>query len=228
MNDAVSKPPHIFNYQLQRLMIGLVALALPILVMCLGCNDLTSISASYHTPSRDIFVACLSAVGLLMIPYQGKDGSSKQEFWLAKVGGVAAIVVAFLPTDCPEKGDYVYSCLVNVACNSANQTVHLTAAVFVFGSLSWLCVIFRKRALDKFDKTGSKFAKYRARIYELCIAGIVVGAVISGLYNAGIEVLGQSSFFWGEAIMLFAFSFAWLTASKIILPDGVRPRFLPG
>ena len=227
MSDMSNLRPHAFNYQLQRLMIGVVSFALPLLVIFIACNDLTSISASYHTESRDIFVASLAAVGLLMIPYQGKSGEAKSEFWLSKVGGVAAIVVAFVPTACPGVGDPTFACLMDSACSRANETVHLGAAIGVFGSLLWLCLVFRKRALEKFKKENYRTAWVRSHIYEACIAGIVIGAVLVGLYKMDIKLLGETSFFWGEAIMLFSFSIAWLTASKIIIPDEKRPTLLP-
>jgi heme A synthase len=208
-------------------MIGAVSFALPVLVMIIGCRDLTSISASYHTASRDLFVASLAAVGMLMIPYQGKSGSDKTEYWASKIGGVAAIVVAFVPTACPGTNVPTFSCLVETACDNANETVHISAAIVVFASLFWLCLIFRKRAFDKFKANNYMTARVRAHIYELCMAGILLGALLVGLYKAGIKSLGDTALFWGEAIMLFSFSIAWLTASKIIIWDGKRPTLLP-
>ena len=116
---------------------------------------------------------------------------------------------------------------MDTACGKANETVHLGAAVLVFGSLLWLCLIFRKRALEKFEKTQFTTAWIRSHIYEGCIGGIVIGALLVGLYKIDVKVLGETSFFWGEALMLFAFSIAWLTASKIIIPDAKRPTLLP-
>lgn len=219
--------PHAFNYQLQRLMIGLVALSLPIIVMIFGCNDLTSISSSYHSESRDIFVACLAAVGLLMIPYQGKSGEATDEYWVSKIGGVAAIVVALVPTSCPEQDEPSFACLVGSACGAANQPVHIMAAVVVFASLFWLCIIFRKRALDKFKSNKYTNARVRKHIYELCMIGILLGTVLVGLDMLGFEVLGATTVFWGEAIMLFSFAIAWMTASQMIIADKQRPSILP-
>lgn len=219
--------PHAFNYQLQRLMIGVVAFALPVLVMTIGCDDLTSISASYHTASRDVFVAGLASVGLLMIPYQGRSGEDAVEFWLSKVGGVSAIVVAFVPTSCSKIGEPTISCLVDVACSNANRPFHLLASGTVFACLFGLCLIFRRRAFDKYHRDHYLTARVRAHIYEICMLGIVVGAVLIGLEVVGVKLVGNTTVFWGEAIMLFSFSIAWLTASKILIWDGDRPSILP-
>lgn len=227
MSSKTNVRPHAFNYQLQRLMIGAVSFALPVLVMIIGCGDLTSISASYHTASRDLFVASLAAVGLLMIPYQGHSGRDKTEYWASKIGGVAAVVVAFVPTACPGINDPTFTCLVETACDNANGAVHIGATIVVFASLFWLCLIFRKRAFDKFRVKNYMTARVRAHIYELCMAGIFLGALLIGLYKGGGKLLGDTTVFWGEAIMLFSFSIAWLTASKIIIWDGKRPTLLP-
>lgn len=219
--------PHAFNYQLQRLMIGVVSFMLPLIVLIVSCTDLPSISASYHTLSRDIFVVCLAGVGLLMIPYQGKRGSNMTEFILAKVGGIGALVVAFVPTKCPSHDQPQFDCLLKEACSRANEPLHIGAAILVFGSLFLLCRIFKKRAYDKYHEDKFKTAKIRSHIYMACMAAILFGAGLIALYMFDLKIFGPMMFFWGEAIMLFAFSIAWLTASKLIIWDGKRPSFLP-
>lgn len=211
---------HPFNYQYQRFMIGFVALCLPLFVMIFGCNDLLSLSFSYHSYARDIFVGCLMAVGALMIPYQGRDGSNRWEFWLAKFGGVSAILVGLIPMDCyPEIGGgwkQPFECFVAYACDEGtNGKVHLWASIGVFVSLFILCLIFRRNALGKKTLTGN----IRAKIYVVCMAGIASGAVLAGFYRLGFELLGVRTVFWAESIMLFAFSIAWLTASKMIIRE---------
>lgn len=216
--------PHAFNYQYQRLMIGVSAFLLPVLVMIVGCDDLPSISASYHTHARDIFVGCLVAVGALMIPYQGEKGENTSEYWAAKVGGFSASVVALVPTACPTDSEEAYKCFLNFECSRANETVHLTFAAIVFISLFVLCVVFRNRAKKKHTGNSQK----RAHIYLACMIGIVVGFILIALYKFNIKLLGDTTFFWAEAIMLFSFSLAWLTASKLIfLWDGERRKILP-
>lgn len=226
MTSENSLPQHVFNYQLQRLMIGVVSLALPLVVIFFGCSDLTSISASYHTASRDLFVASLAGVGLLMIPYQGKNGESKTEYWASKTGGVAALLVAFVPTSCPGNNESTYKCLITTACENANILLHFAAAFVVFASLFWLCFIFRKRAYEKYRDQKFMTALVRAHIYEICMVVMLVGALLIGLSYLGYSY-EETGIFWGEAIMLFSFSIAWLTASKIIICDGNRQTLLP-
>ena len=95
----------------------------------------------------------------------------------------------------------------------------------VFAILFWLCLIFRKRALEKYRGKYYITARVRAHIYELCMTGIFFGALLIGLCGVDGNLFGDTTFFWGEAIMLFSFSIAWLTASKIIIWDGNALRF---
>jgi hypothetical protein len=209
-------------------MIGLVAALLPFLVIAWGCAGLTSISVSYHSTARDIFVANLAAVGALMLPYQGERGDDWVEFLAAKLGGVACILVALVPTRCPGPKDPTFACLIPAACRAAVEPVHLAAAVIVFSCLFVLCSRFRKRALAKNRTEPTKARRWRARMYAMCMGGIVVGALIVVAQKLGIDVLGGATLFWAEALMLAAFSIAWLTASQLVfLWDGERPALLP-
>lgn len=81
-------------------------LAMPILVLLLGIAVVTrtaqtgcwqpSISASYYTPLRSLFVAVLCAIGTCLIVYRAGDD---RENGLLNVSGFMAFVVAFEPTE---------------------------------------------------------------------------------------------------------------------------------
>ncbi len=218
--------PHAFNYQLQRLLIGVFGLILPTFLLLRSCSDLISISHAYHSLARDMLVAVLASTGALMLPYQGAKGEDRLEFWTAKVCGVCSIIVALFPASCPLLGERTFSCFRDDVCDFTNQPVHFGAATLLFLGLLILCWIFRKRAKNKTDKSK---AKLRARIYELCMAGIIAGFALLGLDYAGIHLLGPSTFLWAEALMLASFSLAWLTASQLVfLWDGSRPILFPG
>ena len=64
---------------------------------------LTSVSASYHTGMRDVFVGSMWAIGVFLIFYQGPDrhDEKKGDDRLGTVAGLAAIAVAVLPTRPP-------------------------------------------------------------------------------------------------------------------------------
>ena len=219
-NPIQTSQAHPFNYQYQRFMIGFVALMLPILVAWFGCPDLTSLSFSYHSDVRDMFVVCIAAVGALMIPYQGRTGNNKWEFWVPKFGGICAIMVGYMPMDCISNGNggwiAPFDCFISSACGpTTNGMVHLMASIGVFLSLFILCIIFRHNAKGKHTFTGS----LRACIYEACMFGILVGAVLAGAERLGFPAFGERTIFWAETVMLVSFSIAWLTASKIIIRE---------
>ncbi|MFV1872610.1 MAG: DUF998 domain-containing protein [Oleiphilus sp.] len=216
---TTSPIPHAFNYQYQRLMIGLVALLLPVLVIIFGCDELSSLSISYHSTARDMFVANIYAVGALMIPYQGKNGQEPIEFWVPKIGGISAMLVGLVPMDCKldELGNIIqpFDCFIDVACNSTNGSIHLAASILVFVALFILCIIFRKHALEKNTPTS----RLRAHIYVGCMGGIILGVIISARIPWLMSLLGERYVYWAETIMLISFSIAWLTASKMIIRE---------
>lgn len=49
----------VFDYRALRLVMGLIAFALPIVASAVSSTQLTSISASYYTEARDVFVGLL-------------------------------------------------------------------------------------------------------------------------------------------------------------------------
>ena len=75
--EAYEDDKIVFNYQALRLLMGLIALALPIavsLTAILGTpsvSDLPSISYSYHTGARNVFVGALFIVGAFLWAYNG-------------------------------------------------------------------------------------------------------------------------------------------------------------
>lgn len=218
--------PHAFNYQIQRLLIGIFGLILPLFLLLRSCQDLISISHAYHSLARDILVAVMASTGALMIPYQGAKGESRIEFWAAKLAGLSSIIVALYPASCPLLGERTFSCIREDMCDFTNQPVHFIAATVVFICLFILCWVFRKRAKSK---VGNRHSNKRAHIYELCMAGILAGFALLILDYQDIHLLGAQTFFWAEALMLGSFSLAWLTASQLIfLFDGKRPKLLPG
>src|SRR6476620_1086622 len=56
---------------------------------------LNSISASYHTRMRDIFVGTLVSVGVFLFCYRGPD---KQDNWLTNIAGLCALGIALIAT----------------------------------------------------------------------------------------------------------------------------------
>ena len=190
----------IFDYKALRLMVGIIALTLPVLVTLVAGQEIASVSASYHTDARNYFVGLLFVVGALMLAY---NGHSSLEALASKVGATSAIVVALIPTDefCGE--------------STRASTIHLAAAVLLFLILAWFCFgPFRKNTKGQPGKKGR-----RAKFYFVCgsvmIVSMAVGVIGKFVWSCE-ELVTLNLTYWVEAIALGAFGVAWIVAGKII------------
>jgi hypothetical protein len=190
----------IFDYKALRLMLGIIALALPFLVTAIAKMPLPSISASYFTGARDTFVGLLFVVGGLMLAY---NGHTSLEAFAAKIAATCALLVALFPTA--------------KACGDLSQTasIHAAAAVLLFSILAWFCFVpFRKNTKGKGGKKGR-----RAKLYFACgsviVASMALG-LISKLFFSCEKVASLDLIYWVEAISLGAFGVAWIVAGKVI------------
>ncbi|MBX3298858.1 MAG: hypothetical protein KF736_05270 [Acidobacteria bacterium] len=214
-----------FDYRLLRLLIGLVAFFLPILVEVRSPTFLESISSSYWTDARDIFVGMLFMITALMLGYNGTrndlrsgDEPSKSEKngikailkttfsekWMSKIAAIGAVGVALFPTD-------EYACTTSVT-----SSIHYASAALVFGVIAYFCLFpFRSNAVRK----DTPKARRRAIIYVICGAVILLSMI--GAFAAP-RVLGcLPSAAWGttflfEWIALWSFGIAWVVAGKVL------------
>lgn len=69
MNTSKESP--LFDSHTLRRIVGIMAFALPLVTRSISSGPLTSISASYHTEARDIFVGALAVIGAVLMAYQG-------------------------------------------------------------------------------------------------------------------------------------------------------------
>ncbi|MBI5714957.1 MAG: hypothetical protein HZC38_16275 [Chloroflexi bacterium] len=70
-SDATGQQP-VFEYRTLRLLVGSLTFLLPALMLIFSSfTPLTSISVSYHTNARNIFVGSLFMIGALLVAYQG-------------------------------------------------------------------------------------------------------------------------------------------------------------
>lgn len=199
---ATQNPTTVFDYRALRLLVGCIALALPFIVNLMSSSPLSSISASYYTEARDIFVGMLFVVGAFLWAY---NGHSTKEAGASKIAALAAIVVALFPTSCD-------TCKTNL-----KSIIHYGAAVILFAILQYFCFgPFRK---DTKGQTGKK--GLRGRIYFIC------GSIMLGcLFSAGASEMALSTetiiafkiTYWAEAIALGAFGVAWIVAGKFFSP----------
>ena len=195
------KTPPTFDYKAQRLMLGIIAFVLPILVTAVARESLPSISASYFTEARNWFVGLLFIVGGWMFTY---NGHTSGESIASKVGALAAVAVAVFPTS-------------EATCSSStlSSTIHTTAAVFMFVILAYFCFgPVRERTKGQGGKKGR-----RAKLYFAC-GSIISLSMLVGLIGAvflDCETTTRIELtYWVETFALSAFGVAWIVSGKAI------------
>lgn len=210
---STSKPTEqrpMFSSDTIRFLVGVIAFMLPVLAWIVSPFALLpSISASYYTAVRDIFVGLLFVLGAFLFTYKGH---SSQESWMANLAALAAIVAAVFPTSCD-------TCPSNIV-----STIHFFAGAIMFLVTAYFCLWpFKNAAKDKSTKDksskdeSSKEAGRRVKFYSFCGWAIIVClgilAAAGLILNAEIKRISAITFI-GEFIMLWLFSAAWMVAAK--------------
>jgi hypothetical protein len=218
-----------------RFFIGFIALLLPVVTPLVAWSPLASISASYYTNARDIFVGMSFMIGTLLWAYTGRPNTAPKtveesgvRVWIRTVlrvdrereqgavttaGAIAAVITALFPTACNNCGADPIS------------VIHYTAASILFAVTVYFCVfVLRDNAIARAKKKESQgFAPTkqmrRARFYVFCGVGIIIcllSAVVAQFYTEPVAD-GQWGFTYvAETVSLLVFGTAWLIASKIL------------
>ena len=199
----------LINHKVMRIIVGVIALLLSPAVWLLagGEHELTSISISYWTDSRDIFVGSLIAVGFFLSAYNGAGEGRDWEYYLSKFACVFAISVALFPTtgfsdgNIPAKWIQVLAGLVGLL----PVSIHYVSSVFLFVCLIALMWFFSNRAMQK-GKPG--------RAYFYRGVSILMGAGIVAIYLIGKILDLRDTTFWVEYWGLSLFGLGWLVAGS--------------
>lgn len=192
----------VFDYRALRLLIGLIALALPFFVSLISSSPLASISASYYTEARDGFVGALFVVSAFLWAY---NGHSLNEAMASKIASLAAVSIAIFPTACD-------GCETDLI-----SSIHYGAAATLFVILAYFCFgPFRQNTKGKKGKTGR-----RSKIYYVCgwiMVGCIVFMLVTQITLPAETIKALSVTYWAELIALIAFGIAWIVAGKILPP----------
>jgi len=197
-----------------RLGVGLVGILLPILLIAgnwLAGDKVivpSSMSGSYYTSTRDLFVGSLCALGVFLIGYRHTKVQDRCT-WFA---GLCAIAVAFAPTaPTPPKTEAHW----------VNYLHHAAAGALIF-MLGLFCIVvftdFSKRAGNLAQwatQTQDSLRHHRlSGLYLLCGAIVFASgglALYTGLRPTAWST-GWPSLYCFEAIAVFAFGLAWVWA----------------
>src|ERR1051325_2361026 len=96
-------PPHSreIDHRTLKLIVGVIALTLPVLTSLFAKRPLESISAAYWEGdwSETIFIGFLFAIASFLLAY---NGLSRLQMVLSKVASIAALCVALFPCSCDD------------------------------------------------------------------------------------------------------------------------------
>lgn len=156
-----------------------------------------SMSGSYYTSTRDIFVGSLCALGVFLIAYRFNP---KQDL-ASTLAGFLALGVAFCPT-APSANATAGQQLVGA--------VHLGFAGLLLFTLAGFC--WAMGQAQEFTGDGNKTVRF------VCHAAgtlIPVFVVLAGLMSAAKIGVGMAftPLYLFEALSVWAFGFAWLVAA---------------
>jgi hypothetical protein len=205
--------------------IGFVAIVLPVAVTIGNAvidghvRLLGSVSGAYYTGMRDVFVGSMAAIGIFLLIYR----HAKIDDVLSNLGGVSALAVALFPakeinTDIPQTEKII-------------GIVHLAASTLMFLIMAIFCFFVFTRPdvrMDKSDLPQSK--RVRNRLYVLSgwvlVLALAAGAAGS-MYLPHDLMVKIEPMFWGEAIAIWAFGFAWLVKGDTIVPSSAGEDIVP-
>lgn len=195
-----------------RTAVGVLGVALPPALLVWGMDHgvQSSISAYYYTAGRDWFVGTLWVIGVFLIFYQYRPQhpelarsnrrairSGRADAYLGKCAGVAAVLVALLPTTPP--AGLTQPPIIGAA--------HGAAAFVMFASLSLFPLLL-------FSQSGEK-----AGVYRLCGWLMLACLALIGVYALSPETLRQALVPWRpvllfEWVLVWAFGYSWFEKGR--------------
>ncbi|TPV94380.1 MAG: hypothetical protein B7733_15550 [Myxococcales bacterium FL481] len=210
--------------------VGLLGAALPVVVWAkwiivettlgpgtCGSDELpTSVSAYYHTCSRDLFVGILCTIAVFLFAYRGygrKPGEFLSDEVVAIVAGLCALNVAFFPAARAHEDVW----------GTAN-IVHYTSAAVMFTCLILFSVVIftRGRPEDKMSPHGVSGSPRWPVSFELAVKRVYVGCGVAMtaaiLFIVVYEVWFDGVAGWdrlrpvftGELVALISFGVSWI------------------
>lgn len=205
--------------RLLRFCVGFVAMMLPVVLLAGNAllrgrlTLLGSMSGSYYTGMRDVFVGSMCAIGVFLICYRYE----RPDDVVSTVAGCLAILVALFHTTPNDP-----TIQVNAAGTLVGR-VHLVAAAALFLLLGFFCVGLFTRTRPDGEPTLRK--RTRNRIYYACGFAIFAAVAIAAASNALPVAVRETvkPLYWCETVAVTAFGLAWFIKSgTLILKDGPR------
>ncbi|HEX3288221.1 MAG TPA: hypothetical protein VHT50_27005 [Mycobacterium sp.] len=150
-----------------------------------------SISAYYYTAARNVFVAALCCLGILMIVYKG---STDSEDVLLNLAGTLAFFVAFVPSSIPETPgcqQMVPTAAEKWDAIENNIGALIVALVIALGTVVFVYIV------DKDSRAQTSLWGNRLRV----LSAIVLAVFVAAFFLA--PELFEAAAHWTAAILIF-------------------------
>jgi hypothetical protein len=222
------------SYLLFRVAIGCIAVLFPLALIIIDGFFLQgafgkrgSLSAYYHSGTRDVFVGFLITIGVFLIAY--RVSAYHIDNWLSLLAGTAGVLVAMFPTDRPKSSGALSSItpLQEKLGEGAVAAVHYVAAAIFIALLCLMSVIFGIREGKRRSADRGKLPPSFWRLFHWSCAGVIV---LASLYilatNRAHWFSDKYSMLIGETLAVWAFSLSWFfKGSELkLLKDSTPPE----
>ena len=198
---------YLISYKNLRSIIGALGVLLFVVPLIYGFTQpklLESISASYYTPVRNVFVGALCVLGMFLIAYRGYD---LLDTVITNVAGVCTILVAFCPTARPAPAPQTFVNHIHPIAASAAfvllavMALQFTQSAATDNSMGAVLRRLGAAAIYRFPRTDDPARNGENITYVTC-AWIIVLSI-------GVALASVIPLFWPEAFMLTAFGLSW-------------------
>jgi hypothetical protein len=188
------------SYLFLRRAIGIIGLALPV-VLIVGNLVwppgvlLLSISSSYYSPLRGVFVGSMCALGVFLLSYRGYG---RVDDVAGDIAAVAAVGVALFPTT-PDFGP-------TTGTQQVVGGLHMAFAGIFFLTLVFFCWYLFPRTTDD-PPTRQKLR--RNAVYRVCGVLILLSIVLIAVTELINLTTSAHAMLWLETVAILAFGVAW-------------------
>jgi hypothetical protein len=197
----------VHSYLFLRRAVGIIGLALPVVLIVGNLlwppgTLLLSISSSYYSPLRGVFVGSMCALGVFLLSYRGYG---RIDDITGNVAAVAAFGLALFPTT-PESGPITGR-------QQVIGDLHLAFAGIFFLALVFFCWFLFPRS------TGNPPTRQKLRrnaVYRVCGALILVSIVLIGVTELINLSPSTHVMLWLETVAILAFGVAWAVKGETL------------
>ena len=218
--DDPSFRRYLKSYLLLRVLIGAIGIALPIMTyagtaLLPGGHWSTvrgSLSSYYYSGMREFFTCALAITGVFLIAY--KAFQRELENYLTLAAGFAVLLVAFFPTDRPDKANDVLTPLQHAFGETPVATVHFVSAILFIASLAVISYFFGERERRRPARPGHRSPEFWQTLHRSCAGAIVVAGIFYAARKFGHLPCGSwidaHDLWLTEVVAVAAFATSWL------------------